>query len=162
MGSDFIDPLPDLPALVNRWNASDTHTALVMADPETAFRYLATQAVPVVKVNFNPIWQAFYGSRPFAKIADQESEFYLTAADKFGAAVNAPSPSAWYTATVDAHYDNISAVSYDSVWEDSQRPRFEQTLRARPQTSPRPSRALPAASPRPSSSSTRLPSHARR
>ena len=39
----------------------------------------------------NPIWQAFYNTRPAAKIADKESEYYLTAADKFGLLLNAPS-----------------------------------------------------------------------
>jgi Glycosyl hydrolases family 38 C-terminal domain len=29
---------------------------------------------------------------------------------------------------VNAHYDNIAGVSYDQVWESSQRPRYEQTL----------------------------------
>lgn len=128
MGSDFIDPLPNLPSLVDRWNAADRHTVLVMADPDTAFQYLATQELPEVTIDFNPIWQAFYASRPAAKIADKESEYYLTTADKFGALVNAPQSSAWYTATINAHYDNIGAVSFDAVWESTQRPRFEQTL----------------------------------
>jgi glycosyl hydrolase family 38 len=128
MGSDFIDPLPNLQSLISKWNAADPRTALVIADPETAFQYLATQPLPEFDVDLNPIWQAFYASRPFAKIADKESEYFLTAADKFGLLMNAPSSSAWYTATVSAHYDNISAVSFDAVWESTQRPRFEQTL----------------------------------
>jgi hypothetical protein len=125
MGFDFADPLPNLPSLVDRWNAADPHTKLVMADPETAFGYLRTQSLPEVTADFNPIWQAFYGSRPFAKIADKESEYFLTAGDKFGWLVGAPASSAWQTAAVDAHYDNIGAVGFDSVWESSQRPRFE-------------------------------------
>ncbi len=127
-GFDLADSLPDLPKLVDAWNAADRKTVLVMSDPETAFRYLATQNLPTIKVDMNPIWQAFYGSRPYAKIADKESEYYLTAGDKFGLMVGAPSSSAWYTATMNAHYDNIGAVSFDSVWESVQRPRFEQTV----------------------------------
>lgn len=130
MGSDFIDPLPNLPALVDSWNAAGSKTILVMADPETAFHYLATQNLPEVTIDFNPIWQAFYASRPAAKIADKESEYFLTAADKFGLFVDAPSPAAWYTATINAHYDNIGAVSFDRVWESTQRPRFETTVAA--------------------------------
>ena len=128
MGSDFQDPLPNLPSLVDRWNAADKKTVLVMTSPETAFQYLATQKLPAFNVDMNPIWQAFYVTRPVAKIADKESEFYLTAADKFGTLVNMPSSSAWYTATVNAHYDNIGAVSFDSVWASSQQPRFQQTV----------------------------------
>ena len=128
MGSDFIDPLPNLPNLVESWNAADSQTVLVMADPDTAFQYLATQDLPEQTVDLNPIWQGFYGSRPEAKIADKESEFYLTAGDKFGMLSGAPSSSAWYTAAINAHYDNIGAVSFDLVWEGTQRPRFEQTL----------------------------------
>ena len=128
MGSDFIDPLPNLPDLVQRWNAADHKTVLVMADPDTAFEYLATQSLPEQTVDLNPIWQAFYGTRPQAKIADKESEFFLTAGDKFGLLTGAPQSSAWYTAAISAHYDNIGAVSFDAVWNDSQRPRFEQTL----------------------------------
>ncbi|MBF8283146.1 MAG: hypothetical protein HW378_2061, partial [Anaerolineales bacterium] len=131
MGSDFIDPLPNLPSLISKWNAADQRTVLVISDPETAFQYLATQSLPEFDVDLNPIWQAFYASRPFAKIADKESEYFLTAADKFGLMVETTGPvvsTAWQTATISAHYDNIGAVSFDAVWESTQRPRFEQTL----------------------------------
>ncbi len=128
MGSDFIDPLPNIISLVARWNASDHKTVLVIADPETAFHYIATQDLPTIGVDLNPIWQAFYGTRPFAKIADKESAYYLTAADKFGTLLNATQSSAWQTAAINAHYDNIGAVSFDSIWESSQRPRFEHAL----------------------------------
>ena len=128
MGSDFIDPLPNLPELVEQWNAADTQTVLVMADPDTAFQYLATQPLPDRTVDLNPIWQGFYASRPFAKIADKESEYFLTAGDKFGLYVDAPQSSAWYTAAMSAHYDNIGAVSFDWVWEEAQRPRYQATL----------------------------------
>jgi Glycosyl hydrolases family 38 N-terminal domain/Glycosyl hydrolases family 38 C-terminal domain len=129
-GFDFLDPSPTLPDLVDRWNAAHPDTALVFADPETAFRYLATQDLPTMPVDLNPLWQAFYGTRPAAKIADKESEFYLTAADKFGLLLDAAPPSAWQTATINAHYDNISAVGYDSVWASSQGPRFAQAVQA--------------------------------
>jgi Glycosyl hydrolases family 38 N-terminal domain/Glycosyl hydrolases family 38 C-terminal domain len=127
-GFDFANPLPDLPKLVDAWNAADKQTVVVMSDPGTAFQYLATQDLPTITVDMNPIWQAFYGSRPYAKIADKESEYYLTAGDKFGALLDAPQSSAWYTATMNAHYDNVGAVSFDNVWESTQRPRFEQTV----------------------------------
>lgn len=128
MGSDFIDPLPNVMSLVDKWNLADQETVLVVADPATAFDYLATQPLPEFTVDLNPIWQAFYNSRPFAKIADKESEYYLTTADKFGRLIDAPISSAWLTATMNAHYDNIGAVSFDWVWEGTQRPRYEQTL----------------------------------
>ncbi len=128
VGFDFADPQPNLPALVDRWNAADPHTVLVMADPDSAFQYLATQPLPELSTDLNPIWQAFYDTRPAAKIADKESEYFLTAADKFGLLVNAPSSTAWNTAAFNAHYDNIGGVSYDSVWNSSQRPRFDQTV----------------------------------
>jgi hypothetical protein len=127
-GFDFLDPSSTLPDLVNRWNAAHPDTALVFADPETAFHYLATQNLPALTVDLNPIWQAFYGTRPAAKIADKESEFYLTAADKFGLVLDAALPTAWQTATINAHYDNLSAVGYDSVWASSQGPRFAQAV----------------------------------
>jgi hypothetical protein len=128
MGADISSPLPTLPDLVDRWNAADPDTAMVMADPETAFQYLATQPLPQFTTDLNPIWQAFYGTRPEAKIADKESEYYLTAADKFGLLNGTPESTAWYTATVNAHYDNIAGVSYDQVWVSSQRPRYEQAV----------------------------------
>jgi hypothetical protein len=128
MGSDFIDPLPNLSTLVTKWNAVDQSTALVVADPETAFQYLATQDLPEFSIDLNPLWQGFYASRPYAKIADKESAFYLTAVDQFGSLAGAPTSAAWYTATINAHYDNIGAVSFDRVWDNTQRPRFEQTL----------------------------------
>ncbi len=128
VGFDFSGPQPNLLSLVDRWNSSDKRIALVLSDPDSAFRYLATQKVPEITVDMNPIWQAFYNTRPEAKIADKESEYYLTAADKFGLLLDAPSSSAWDLAAFNTHYDNIAGVSFDSVWKNSQQPRFEQTL----------------------------------
>ncbi len=128
LGFDFFDQQSTLPALVDQWNATDHETALVMSDTTSAFQYLATQPLQEITTDLNPIWQAFYDTRPAAKIADKESEYYLSAADKFGAMLDAPSSSAWNSAAINAHYDNISGVSFDSVWETSQRSRFEQTI----------------------------------
>ena len=128
VGFDFSNPQSNLSALVDRWNADDQATVLVMSDPDSAFQYLATQKLPEITVDMNPIWQAFYNTRPQAKIADKESEYYLTSADKFGILLHAPSSAAWNMAAINAHYDNISGVSFDSVWRNSQRPRYEQTV----------------------------------
>ncbi len=128
VGFDFSNPQSNLPTLVDRWNAVDKDTALVMSDPDSAFQYLATQQLPEITTDMNPIWQAFYNTRPQAKIADKESEYYLTATDKFGLLVDAPPASAWGLAAFNAHYDNIAGVSFDAVWEQSQRPRYEKTL----------------------------------
>lgn len=128
VGFDFFDPRPSLLEFVDRWNADGNHTALIISDADSAFQYLATQQLPEIAVDMNPIWQAFYNTRPFAKIADKESEYYLTAANKFGLLIDAPSPSAWNLAAFNAHYDNISGVAFDWVWEKTQRPRYEQTL----------------------------------
>ena len=132
-GFDFYDPTETLPELVDQWNANDKQTVLVMADPKSAFNYLATQDLPEITTDLNPVWQAFYATRPYAKIADKESEFYLTAMDKFGLLDGGQPPvdqaAAWANASINAHYDNIGAVSFDQVWESSQRPRYEQTLK---------------------------------
>ena len=130
VGFDFSSPQSNLIALVDRWNADDKDTVLVMSDPASAFQYLATQQLPEITIDMNPIWQAFYNTRPYAKIADKESEYYLTAAHKFGLLLDVPSSAAWNMAAINAHYDNISGVSFDAVWEQSQRPRFEQTVAA--------------------------------
>jgi hypothetical protein len=128
VGFDFSGPQPNLLPLVDRWNTSDKRIALVLSDPDSAFQYLATQNLPEITADMNPIWQAFYNTRPEAKIIDKESEYYLTAADKFGLLLDAPSSSAWDLAAFNAHYDNIAGVSFDSVWKNSQQPRFEQTV----------------------------------
>src|SRR4051812_11237282 len=127
-GGDFSTPLPSTPDMVDRWNATRPDTALVLADPNTAFQYLATQQLPQYTTDLNPIWQGFYGTRPEAKIADKESEYYLTAADKFGLLTNAPQSTAWYTATVNAHHDNMAGTAYDWVWAASTKPRFAQAV----------------------------------
>ncbi|MEP7137402.1 MAG: glycoside hydrolase family 38 C-terminal domain-containing protein [Chloroflexota bacterium] len=128
VGFDFFDPQANLLTLVDKWNTADQDTALVVADPESAFQYLETQSLPEIASDMNPIWQAFYNTRPAAKIYDKESEYYLTAADKFGLLLDVPTSLAWNLAAINAHYDNISGVSYDLVWNNSQRPRYEQTL----------------------------------
>ncbi|HEX5505776.1 MAG TPA: glycoside hydrolase family 38 C-terminal domain-containing protein [Thermomicrobiales bacterium] len=133
LGDDFTSPLPDLPDLVDRWNAADPDTALVMADPATAFRYLATEPLPAIATDRNPAWQAYYGTRPQAKVADKESAAFLTAADKFSLLLDQPPATlaaGWQAAAIDAHYDNIGAVSYDAVWAQSQWPRFEEAVMA--------------------------------
>lgn len=130
VGFDFADPQANLITLVDRWNAADANTALVLSDPESAFHYLATQPLPEITTDLNPIWQAFYNTRPDAKIADKETEYYLTAADKFGLMLANATPVDWTLATINAHYDNIAGVSYDSVWNSSQHPRYLQTLAA--------------------------------
>jgi hypothetical protein len=127
-GGDFSSPLPSTPDMVERWNITHPDTALVLADPKTAFQYLATQQLPQYTTDLNPIWQGFYGTRPEAKIADKESEYYLTAADKFGLLMDAPQSTAWYTATVNAHHDNMAGTAYDWVWEASTKPRFAQAV----------------------------------
>ena len=128
VGFDFFDPQPNLLALMDRWNAADKDTVLVMADPDSAFQYLATEPLPEITIDLNPIWQAFYNTRPYAKISDKESEYYLTAADKFELLLGESTLNVWDMAAFNAHYDNISGVSFDSVWEKSQRPRYEQTI----------------------------------
>lgn len=130
VGFDFEDPQANLLDLVDRWNAADQHTALVLADPDSAFQYLATETLPELNVDFNPIWQAFYDTRPDAKIADKETEYYLTAADKLGALVGSSAGESWNLAAVNAHYDNVAGVSFDSVWNDSQHPRFNAAISA--------------------------------
>ncbi len=115
-GFDFLDPTSALLDLVEWWNKTNRDTALVIADPETAFHYLASQDLPELTVDLNPLWQAFYGTRPYARIADKESEFYLTATDKFGLLLDPARAGDWQTAAINAHYDNISAVGYDQVW----------------------------------------------
>jgi hypothetical protein len=127
-GADFSSPLPSTPGMVERWNATHPDTALVLADPKTAFQYLATQQLPQYTTDLNPIWQGFYGTRPEAKIADKESEYYLTAADKFGLLTDAPQSTAWYTATVNVHHDNMAGTAYDWVWAASTKPRFAQAI----------------------------------
>jgi len=127
-GGDFSSPLPSTPYMVDRWNATHPDIALVLADPETAFQYLATQQLPQYTTDLNPIWQGFYGTRPEGKIADKQSEFYLTAADKFGLLTDAPQSAAWYTATINAHHDTMAGTAYDRVWETSARPRFAQAV----------------------------------
>jgi len=127
-GFDFLDPDPALLDLVERWNAANKDTVLVISDPDTAYHYLATQDLPEITVDLNPLWQAFYGTRPYARIADKESEFYLTAIDKFGQFLSPTVAGDWQTAAINAHYDNLSAVGYDQVWAASQQPRFEQAV----------------------------------
>jgi hypothetical protein len=127
-GFDFFDPRENLLALMDQWNAADTRTVLVMADAESAFEYLATQPVPEMTVDLNPIWQAFYSTRPYAKVADKETEFYLTATNKAAALLGNPPSAYWTTAAINAHYDNIAGVGYDWVWDKTQRPRYDRVL----------------------------------
>ena len=46
VGFDFSSPQANLMSLVDRWNASNKATALVISDPDSAFQYLATRTTP--------------------------------------------------------------------------------------------------------------------
>ena len=128
LGDDFADPNAALPGFVEGWNAADRDTILVEADPETAFRYLDTQSLPTIVADRNPLWQGFYGSRPAGKIADKESEYFLTAADKFGVPLGESAPAAWEIAAFNGSHDGIAGTSFDRIWEQAQRPSFVQAV----------------------------------
>jgi alpha-mannosidase len=130
-GADVCEPEVHVPALVEQFiRQADAPFELRMAVP-TDFESLVAQRPdrPVVRGDFNPIFQGTYSSRIELKQRTRELERLLTTAEKLGVLLHwlaAPTDDevlwrAWEPMLFNHAHDLMSGVMTDRVYEDTLR-----------------------------------------
>jgi alpha-mannosidase len=128
-GADVCEPEAHVPALVEQFNRqSDAPFRLRIAVP-TDFEALVAQRLdqPVVRGDFNPIFQGTYSSRIELKQRTRDLERLLTTAEKLGVVLRwlaAPTDEevlwrAWEPMLFNQAHDLMSGVMTDHVYEDT-------------------------------------------
>jgi len=142
MGYDFIEPLPDLVGLLDRYNSNHYAETGIWAVNAGYDDYMALIApyrdtLPVVELDPNPYWTGFYAARPVLK--DQchrlvdglllAEELALSQRDQAAARdVTDELVEAWWAAVTANHHDFITGTSPDEVVEDEQLPWLREAL----------------------------------
>ncbi len=140
IGFDFVEPIPDLTHLLNRYNQTHyPHTGIWVVnagiDDYLALVECHQDALPVLKLDPNPYWTGFYTARPTLKRRCRRLVEDLLLAEKLAflppnqntaAAIVQELEDAWWTAAVSNHHDFITGTSPDSVVETEQIPWLEQ------------------------------------
>ncbi len=133
IGMDFNDPIVDLRALLERYNAEEyprTGTWTLLAGLDDYFSLIACRrdALPVLHADPNPYWMGFLASRPEVKQRSVRIARTLLLAEKLSAA-QAPDSGleralheGWSTLVLTNHHDYIPGTSPDRVWREEQRP----------------------------------------
>ena len=157
IGFDFVEPIPDLVALLDRYNRNHYPTTGVWAVNAGLDDYLALvecyqDELPVLELDPNPYWSGFYTARPVLKQQCRELVEELLLAERLsllpenrGAeqAISKELEDAWWTAVVSNHHDFITGTSPDEVVEGEQIPWLEQATTAARTVTHRLASALP-------------------
>ena len=143
IGFDFVHPIPDLLALLDRHNRvryPSTGTWVLNAGADDYLDLVAEHGadLPRVEADPNPYWTGFYASRPELKRAHRQlvDELVATeaeavargpvAAARTSAALRAP----WWSAVVGNHHDFITGTAPDRVVRAEQEPWLASSLAA--------------------------------
>jgi len=140
IGFDFVEPIPDLVALLDRYNRRHyprTGVWAVNAGLDDYFDLVAQhrQRLPVLELDPNPYWSGFYTARPTLKQRCRHLVDDLLLAEKLsflpenqGAAETLVESLAdpWWQAAVSNHHDFITGTSPDRVVEQEQIPWLEE------------------------------------
>jgi hypothetical protein len=136
IGFDFVEPIPDLVSLLDRYNQNHypkTGVWVVNAGLDDYLALIETyqDRLPVLELDPNPYWTGFYTARPTLKQRSHELVTNLLLAEKLsflpenrGAEANIASEleDAWWRAVVSNHHDYITGTSPDRVAEVEQIP----------------------------------------
>jgi hypothetical protein len=157
IGFDFVEPIPDLVALLDRYNRNHYPTTGVWAINAGLDDYLALvegyqDRLPLLELDPNPYWSGFYTARPGLKKQCRELVEELLLAERLsllpenrGAeqAISKELEDAWWRAAVSNHHDFITGTSPDEIVEGEQIPWLEQATTAARTTTDRLASALP-------------------
>lgn len=152
LGSDFVDPVPRLLDLLDRWNDRDyerTGVWLVNAGIDDYFDLVShhRDVLPTIALDPNPYWMGFYASRPGLKRACRDLGRRLVAADNEVArttltdvapssqairATRAEHAAAWWIAATSNHHDFVTGTAPDRVTNGEQWPWLRSALAATP------------------------------
>ena len=136
IGGDFIDPTPDLVALLDRYNQRHYPSTGVWAVNAGLDDYLALvdchrEVLPVLELDPNPCWTGFYATRPTLKRKCRDLVDLLLLAEQVsllpqneGQAqrVARAIEDAWWHAAASNHHDFITGTAADSVVRTEQEP----------------------------------------
>jgi hypothetical protein len=140
IGFDFVEPIPGLVRLLDRYNRNHYPTTGIWAVNAGLDDYLALvedyqDKLPVLELDPNPYWTGFYTSRPALKQKCHElvEDLLLTEQLAFlpenhGAelSISKELEDAWWSAVVSNHHDFITGTSPDRIVEEEQIPWLEQ------------------------------------
>lgn len=143
IGFDFVPPIPDLVALVDRYNrayypASGLWVVNAGLDDYLALVDEHRQALPTLELDPNPYWTGFYTSRPTLKKRAHELVESLLQAERLAllpgnegaaATVNEELAEAWWAAVTANHHDFITGTSPDRIAEGEQEPMLVQAAK---------------------------------
>lgn len=136
IGFDFVEPIPDLLTLLDRYNQNHYPTTGVWVLNAGLDDYLALvethrSELPVLALDPNPYWTGFYTSRPVLKQRCHHLVDALVRAEKLLSrdpaaervrVLNDRLEPAWWKAVVTNHHDFITGTSPDRVVEEEQMP----------------------------------------
>lgn len=136
IGFDFVEPIPDLIELLDRYNRNHYPTTGVWAVNAGFDDYLALveghrEALPVIALDPNPYWTGFYTARPGLKRRCRELVDGLLLAERGALRAGGLSRAqvvaedlqdAWWAAATSNHHDFITGTSPDSVVDEEQLP----------------------------------------
>ena len=142
IGGDFVGPLPDLLALLDRYNRIHYPKTGIWAVNAGLDDYLALtdcyrDMLPVVEIDPNPYWMGFYTSRPSLKKKCRELVDLLLLAEKLallaenqgtGQDIGKILEEDWWYAVVSNHHDYITGTAPDRVVRIEQQPVIEKAI----------------------------------
>ncbi|MBN1137560.1 MAG: hypothetical protein JXM73_13315 [Anaerolineae bacterium] len=140
IGFDFVEPIPDLVELLDRYNQNHYPQTGIWAVLAGLDDYLALvedyrDQLPVLALDPNPYWTGFYTARPALKQRCHHLVDDLLLAERLswlpenrGAepAITTALQDAWWHAAASNHHDFITGTSPDPVVDEEQIPWLEE------------------------------------
>ncbi len=134
IGFDFVEPIPDLIMLLDRYNQKyykKTGIWVVNAGMEDYFELIShyQDKLPKLEIDPNPYWTGFYTSRPLLKkqcknLVDKliltEKLSFLPGNSDINKKINSKLKEPWWQAVTSNHHDFITGTSPDKVVEEEQ------------------------------------------
>ncbi|HEY77011.1 MAG TPA: hypothetical protein G4O00_12715 [Thermoflexia bacterium] len=144
IGFDFVEPIPDLVALLDRYNRNHYPTTgiwVVNAGLDDYLTLVETHRaeLPVLELDPNPYWTGFYTARPTLKqrcrrlvdaLLVAEQLLHLPGNRRADGAITRKMQEAWWQAVVSNHHDFITGTSPDQVVDQEQIPWLDQAAGA--------------------------------
>jgi hypothetical protein len=140
IGFDFVEPIPGLVSLLDRYNQNHYPTTGVWAVNAGLDDYLDLieeykDDLPILELDPNPYWTGFYTTRPALKKQCRELVDDLLLAEQLSClpenhgaeqTISKELETAWWSAVVSNHHDFITGTSPDRIVEEEQSPWLEQ------------------------------------
>lgn len=142
IGFDFVSPIPDLVALLDRYNEKRYPVTGIWVMNAGLDDYLDLvdcyrRRLPVIELDPNPYWTGFYSARPalterchtlVEQLLLTEELSFLPENSEAAQDLAEEMTNAWWTAAVANHHDFITGTSPDRVVYGEQVPWLEQAV----------------------------------